>query len=54
MNQRPGFQAAFGAQVVRVAFQPHAWTASFLGITVLLAWVAAMLALSRVLRAVGP
>lgn len=49
-----GFQAAFGAQVVRVLFLPPLWTVSFLGINVLLAWIAAMLALTRVLRAVGP
>jgi cell division transport system permease protein len=49
-----GFHAAFGAQVVHVVYLPLPWTALFLGITVLLAWVAAMLALTRVLRAVGP
>jgi len=49
-----GFQAAFGAQVVKVVFLPAPWTAAFFGINVVLAWVAAMLALARVLRAVGP
>jgi len=44
---------AFVAQVVHVEFLPLSWAAAFLGATLLLAWLAAMLALSRVLRAVG-
>lgn len=48
-----GFQRAFGAQVVPVAFLPLPWVAAFLGVTLALAWLAALLALSRVLRQVG-
>ncbi len=47
------FQRAFVSQVVTIAFLPLPWIAAFVGATVALAWVAAMLALSRVLRAVG-
>jgi len=48
------FRAAFDAQVVHVAFLPWTWVAVFIGATTFLAWIAAILALSRVLRAVGP
>lgn len=47
------FHRAFVSQVVAIAFLPPPWIAAFIGTTVALAWVAAMLALSRVLRAVG-
>ena len=46
-------QQAFVARVVPIAFLPWSWIAIFLGAVLLLAWVAALLALSRVLRAVG-
>ena len=48
-----GFQRTFVAQVVNMAFRPWAWIGAFLAANVALAWLAAMLALSRVLRAVG-
>lgn len=48
------FQSAFGAQVVHLAFLPLAWIGAFVGATTFLGWIAAILALSRVLRAVGP
>ena len=47
-------ERAFEARVVAVSFLPVTWAAAFLGAVVLLSWMAAMLALSRVLRAVGP
>ncbi len=47
-------ERAFEARVVAVSFLPVTWAATFLGAVVLLSWMAAMLALSRVLRAVGP
>ena len=49
-----GFQRAFVAQVVDVRFLPLPWIGLFLGATVALSWLAAMLALSRMLRSVGP
>jgi cell division transport system permease protein len=48
-----GFQQAFMAQVVRLSFLPWVWAVTFLGMAVALAWLAASLSLSRVLRAVG-
>jgi len=48
-----GFQQAFIAQVVRVSFLPWTWALMFLGVAIALAWLAASLSLSRVLRAVG-
>jgi len=47
------FQQAFVARVVPITFLPLAWIAAFLGAVVALAWFTAMLALNRVLRAVG-
>jgi cell division transport system permease protein len=49
-----GLQRAFMAQVVHVAFLPWTWIGLFLAAVVGLAWLAAVIALSRVLRAVGP
>lgn len=47
------FHSAFVLQVVNISFLPITWIALFLAATIALAWLAAMLALSRVLRAVG-
>ena len=47
-------QQAIAASVVAVVFFSPLWIAGFVGATVALAWFAASLALSRVLRAVGP
>jgi cell division transport system permease protein len=49
-----GLQSAVSAQVTTIQFLPLPWIGAFVGATVALAWLAAMLALSRVLRAVGP
>ena len=48
------FQQAFVASVVPIAFLPWLWIAAFFCAVVALAWVTAMLALTRVLRTVGP
>jgi cell division transport system permease protein len=47
-------QQAAVARVVTIVFLSPEWIAAFVGIAALLAWVAASLALTRVLRAVGP
>jgi cell division transport system permease protein len=47
-------QRAFVAEIVAVKFLPLPWIAAFLGAAIALSWLAAMLALSRVLRSVGP
>jgi len=47
-------QQAIAASVVAVVFFSPLWIAGFVGATLALAWFAASLALSRVLRAVGP
>jgi len=44
---------AFSMQVVHVAFLPLMWSGGFLVATLLLAWITAQIALSRVLRSVG-
>jgi len=49
-----GLQQGLSAQAFNVVFLPPLWALSFVGAAILLAWVAALLALSRVLRAVGP
>lgn len=46
-------QQAVVARVVAIVFLSPEWIAAYLGAAVALAWIAAMLALSRVLRAVG-
>jgi cell division transport system permease protein len=46
-------QQAVVARVVAIVFLSPEWIAAYLGAAVALAWFAAMLALSRVLRAVG-
>ncbi|MBI5709741.1 MAG: hypothetical protein HZC42_05450 [Candidatus Eisenbacteria bacterium] len=48
-----GLQQAFMRQVVSVVFLSLPWVAGFVVAAMVLAWLAAMLALSRVLRAVG-
>jgi cell division transport system permease protein len=47
-------QQAIVTRLVTVLFFSPLWIAGFVGATVFLAWLAASLALSRVLRAVGP
>jgi cell division transport system permease protein len=47
-------QQAMSARVVGLVFLPWAWALTFIGAAVALSWLAAWLALSRVLRAVGP
>ncbi len=47
------FHRAFVLQVVNISFFPLTWIVLFLAATVALAWLAAMLALSRVFRAIG-
>jgi len=49
-----GLQQAISARVIGVVFLPPWMALSFLGAAVTCAWFAAMLALSRVLRTVGP
>lgn len=44
---------AFTAQVAQLVFLPPLWLVAFLAATLLLAWLASLLALSRVLRSVG-
>jgi cell division transport system permease protein len=46
-------QQAFAARVVPITFLPWDWIAAFFAAAVAVAWVAALLALTRVLRAVG-
>ena len=47
-------QQAVATRLVTVVFFSPLWLAGFIGGTIALAWLAASLALSRVLRAVGP
>jgi len=47
-------QQAIVTRLVALVFFSPLWIAGFVGATVALAWIAASLALSRVLRAVGP
>lgn len=44
---------ALAAQIGYISFLPWTWAALFLGAVVMLGWLAAMLALTRVLRSVG-
>jgi cell division transport system permease protein len=48
------FRQAVGSQVVGVVFLPPVWAMAFIASAAALAWLASLLALSRVLRAVGP
>ena len=47
-------QQAIVTRIVSVVFFSPLWIAGFVGAAIALAWIAASLALSRVLRAVGP
>ena len=47
-------QQALASRLFGLEFLPPLWAAAFLASAVALAWVAAWLALSRVLRAIGP
>jgi cell division transport system permease protein len=47
-------QQAVATRFIGVSFLPWTWMVAFFGATVALAWLAAQLALARVLRAVGP
>jgi cell division transport system permease protein len=47
-------QRALAFNLVGVVFLPWTWMVAFVGAAVALAWLAATLALSRVLRSVGP
>ncbi len=47
------FHQALAAQIGYISFLPWTWAALFLGAVVMLGWLAAMLALTRVLRSVG-
>jgi cell division transport system permease protein len=49
-----GLQQALAARLIGVVFLPPIWALAFVGAAVALAWFAAWMALSRVLRAVGP
>lgn len=49
-----GVQQALSARVVGLVFLPIPYALMFVGAAIGVAWLAAMLALSRVLRAVGP
>jgi len=49
-----GLQQVMAARVVGLVFIPPATALAFVGTAIACAWLAAMLALSRVLRAVGP
>ena len=47
------FHQALASQIGYISFLPWTWAALFLGAVVMLGWLAAMLALTRVLRSVG-
>jgi cell division transport system permease protein len=47
------FQRAMASQIGNLVFLPWTWAAVFVGAVVMLGWLAAMMALSRVLRSVG-
>jgi cell division transport system permease protein len=47
-------QRGVATQIGGVSFLPLPWAGAFMGAAVVLAWLAALYALSRVLRAVGP
>jgi cell division transport system permease protein len=49
-----GLQQALAPHLFGIAFLPPLWAAAFMAAAVALAWFAAWLALSRVLRAIGP
>jgi hypothetical protein len=49
-----GLEQALAARLIGVTFLPATWALAFVGAAVALAWFAAWMALSRLLRAVGP
>ena len=49
-----GLEQALAARLIGVVFLPPVWAMAFVGSAVALAWFAAWMALSRVLRAIGP
>ena len=49
-----GFGQAVRIEIVGVEFLPWTWCVAFVGATVLLAWLASLWVLSRVLRGIGP
>jgi cell division transport system permease protein len=49
-----GLQQALAPRLFGLAFLPPLWAAAFMAAAVALAWFAAWLALSRVMRAIGP
>jgi cell division transport system permease protein len=49
-----GLQQALAARLIGIVFLPPLWALAFVGAAVALAWFAAWMALSRVLRGVGP
>jgi cell division transport system permease protein len=49
-----GLEQALATRLIGVVFLPPVWAMAFVGAAVALAWFAAWMALSRVLRAVGP
>ncbi|MBI1797313.1 MAG: ABC transporter permease [Candidatus Eisenbacteria bacterium] len=49
-----GLQRLLDAQLIRMVFLPPVWALGFFVVAIALAWFAAWLALSRVLRSVGP
>lgn len=49
-----GAQQAIASRLMGVSFMPWTWMVGFFAATIALAWIAAQLALTRVLRSVGP
>jgi cell division transport system permease protein len=49
-----GFSQAARLEIVGVEFLPWTWCVAFVGVTVLLTWLASLWVLSRVLRSIGP
>ena len=49
-----GAQQAVASRLIGVVFLPPLWALAFVGAAIALAWMAAWMALSRVLRGVGP
>jgi cell division transport system permease protein len=49
-----GMQQALAARLIGLVFLPPVWALAFVGVAVALAWIAAWMALARVLRNVGP
>jgi len=48
-----GFQQAVNAEIPGVQFLPWTWLVAFFGVAVMLAWMASLYALARVLRGIG-